>query len=166
MLNPDGALWVERLRPAWRAGLTLSSVDAERIIRLVAAHVQLEVACRSAVHGSRSAGYRRAFRRCAAAYRAATGLRDPQAWQSRVQPCRLCARRDHDCRPGSDPARRLSARLNILIAGGTGTGKTTLVNALLHEVAETSDRVVLIEDRRELRCAATIVPNADAPRRR
>ena len=45
-------------------------------------------------------------------------------------------------------------RRNILIAGGTSTGKTTLTNALLAEVAKTQDRVVLIEDTRELQCAA------------
>jgi type IV secretion system protein VirB11 len=45
-------------------------------------------------------------------------------------------------------------RLNVLVAGGTSTGKTTLVNALLAEVAGTSDRVVLIEDTRELQCKA------------
>jgi len=45
-------------------------------------------------------------------------------------------------------------RKNILVAGGTSTGKTTLTNALLAEVAKTSDRVVLIEDTRELQCAA------------
>src|SRR3546814_5060737 len=32
-------------------------------------------------------------------------------------------------------------RANILIAGGTGTGKTTPTNALLAEVAKTADRV-------------------------
>jgi Flp pilus assembly CpaF family ATPase len=45
-------------------------------------------------------------------------------------------------------------RKNIVVAGGTSTGKTTLVNALLAEVAKTGDRVVLIEDTRELQCAA------------
>ena len=45
-------------------------------------------------------------------------------------------------------------RRNILVAGGTSTGKTTLTNALLAEVAKTDDRVVLIEDTRELQCAA------------
>ena len=33
---------------------------------------------------------------------------------------------------------------NILVAGDTSTGKTTLTNALLAEVAKTADRVVLI----------------------
>ena len=36
----------------------------------------------------------------------------------------------------------------------TSTGKTTLTNALLAEVAKTTDRVVLIEDTRELQCKA------------
>ena len=48
----------------------------------------------------------------------------------------------------------VAARANILVAGGTSTGKTTLTNALLAEVAGTSDRVVIIEDTRELQCAA------------
>ena len=34
------------------------------------------------------------------------------------------------------------------------TGKTTLTNALLAEIADTTDRVVLIEDTRELQCRA------------
>jgi type IV secretion system protein VirB11 len=52
-------------------------------------------------------------------------------------------------------------KLNILVAGGTGTGKTTLTNALLAEIAKTGERVVLIEDTRELQCAA---PNLVAMR--
>ena len=46
------------------------------------------------------------------------------------------------------------SRANILVAGGTGTGKTTLVNALLAEIAKSDDRVILIEDTRELQCSA------------
>ncbi len=55
----------------------------------------------------------------------------------------------------------VATRKNILVAGGTGTGKTTLTNALLAEIAGTSDRVVLIEDTRELQCRA---PNLVAMR--
>src|SRR3546814_18856701 len=50
--------------------------------------------------------------------------------------------------------RAVAARKNILVSGGTSTGKTTLTNALLAEVAKTEDRVVLSEDTRELQCAA------------
>ena len=45
-------------------------------------------------------------------------------------------------------------RKNILIAGGTGSGKTTLANAVLAEPAFRRERIVLIEDTRELQCAA------------
>jgi type IV secretion system protein TrbB len=48
----------------------------------------------------------------------------------------------------------VEARKNILVAGGTSSGKTTLTNALLAEVAKSSDRVILIEDTRELQCKA------------
>src|SRR5260370_2080098 len=48
----------------------------------------------------------------------------------------------------------VARRCNVLVAGGTSTGKTTLVNALLAEVAWTADRIVLIEDTRELQCDA------------
>jgi type IV secretion system protein VirB11 len=41
-----------------------------------------------------------------------------------------------------------------LIAGGTSTGKTTLANALLAEIATTGDRVIILEDTVELQCAA------------
>src|SRR5205814_6158761 len=42
------------------------------------------------------------------------------------------------------------AQLNILISGGTGTGKTTLLNALSAAIPD-SDRIVTIEDAAELR---------------
>ena len=45
-------------------------------------------------------------------------------------------------------------RKSILVAGGTGSGKTTLVNAILHEPEFQRQRMVLIEDTRELQCSA------------
>jgi type IV secretion system protein TrbB len=58
----------------------------------------------------------------------------------------------------ADTARLLSLavveRRNILVAGGTSSGKTTLANALLAELAHLDERVILIEDARELQCAA------------
>lgn len=41
------------------------------------------------------------------------------------------------------------ARANVIVAGGTGAGKTTFLNLLLQEVS-TKERVITIEDTREL----------------
>lgn len=47
-------------------------------------------------------------------------------------------------------------RLNIVVSGGTGTGKTTLTNAILAELVETTPehRLVILEDTAEIQCAA------------
>ncbi len=43
---------------------------------------------------------------------------------------------------------------NIIAAGGTKTGKTTFLNAILAEISKCDDRIVLLEDTRELKCAS------------
>jgi type IV secretion system protein TrbB len=44
---------------------------------------------------------------------------------------------------------------NVLVGGGTGTGKTTFLNALLRVVAEqTNDRLYIAEDTPELQCSS------------
>ena len=51
----------------------------------------------------------------------------------------------------------LRARKNILVSGGTGSGKTTLSNALIDVISRDSgadQRIVIIEDTRELQCSA------------
>jgi type IV secretion system protein VirB11 len=53
----------------------------------------------------------------------------------------------------------VTARRNILVAGGTGSGKTTLANAIIDHIARATPahRLVIIEDTSELQCTA---PNA------
>ncbi len=48
----------------------------------------------------------------------------------------------------------VESRKNILVVGGTDSGKTTFANALLDTIRNTNDRVVIIEDIAELQCSA------------
>jgi len=156
MLNPDGRLWLDRLGEGISdTGELLSAADGERIVRLVAHHVGIEVHARSPrVSAELPEGGERFEGLLPPVVAApAFAIRKPAV---AVFPLGPYARaRPLMAGPG---ARR---RPPILVAGGTGAGKTTLVNALLAEVAKTADRIVLIEDTRELQCAA---PNLVAMR--
>ena len=50
----------------------------------------------------------------------------------------------------------VASKLNIVVAGGTGSGKTTLTNAILAEIVALApdDRLVILEDTAEIQCAA------------
>jgi type IV secretion system protein VirB11 len=48
----------------------------------------------------------------------------------------------------------IKSRRNIVVAGGAGSGKTTLVNALLAETAFAAARVLILEDTSELQCVS------------
>lgn len=173
MVNPDGALRLDRLgngRVDTEARLAPEQV--ERIIRLVASHVRAEVHAAQPIlsaelppHAEGRAGER------------FEGVLPPVS----SAPCfsiRKPAQRLHtladyvaDGLMGETVADALRAavraRLNILVAGGTSSGKTTLANALLAEMAPATSRddcrVILIEDTRELQCP---LPDAVALRTR
>jgi len=51
--------------------------------------------------------------------------------------------------------RAVADRINIVVAGGTGSGKTTFLNALLAEIAKTNDRLFVLEDTKELQPTST-----------
>jgi type IV secretion system protein TrbB len=155
MLNPDGRLWIDRLS----TGLVeteerLAPAEGERIVRLVAHHVGAEV------HPARP----RVSAELPETGERFEGLLPPIVAAPTFairKPAVAVFTLDDYAAAGimtmseADALRQAVAdRRNILVAGGTSTGKTTLANALLAEVAKTADRVVLIEDTRELQCRA------------
>jgi type IV secretion system protein VirB11 len=155
MLNPDGRLWIDRLTGGLEAtGQYMSAADGERIVRLVAHHVGAEV----------HAGAPRVSAELPETGERFEGLLPPvvaaPAFAIRKPAVAVFTLDDYVATSimTANQAAALRAavadRRNILVAGGTSTGKTTLTNALLAEVAKTDDRVVLIEDTRELQCAA------------
>jgi type IV secretion system protein TrbB len=155
MLNPDGRLWVDRLTEGLAdTGERLSAADGERIVRLVAHHVGAEVHAASPRVSAELPETGERFE----------GLIPPvvaaPAFAIR-KPAVAVFTLDDYAAAGIITAEQakvlrdaVAHRRNVLVAGGTSTGKTTLVNALLAEVAKTADRVVLIEDTRELQCKA------------
>lgn len=162
MLNPDGRLWIDRLSGGLSdTGERLSAADGERIVRLVAHHVGAEV------HSGRP----RVSAELPETGERFEGLLPPvvaaPAFAIRKPAVAVFTLADYVAAEimSADQAAILrlavADRRNILVAGGTSTGKTTLTNALLAEVSKTSDRIVLIEDTRELQCAA---PNLVAMR--
>jgi len=155
MLNPDGRLWIDRLAGGLSdTGEYLSAADGERIVRLVAHHVGAEA----------HAGSPRVSAELPETGERFEGLLPPVVAAPTFairKPAVAVFTLDDYVAAGTmtsgqaDALRRgVVERSNILVAGGTSTGKTTLTNALLAEVAKTGDRVVLIEDTRELQCKA------------
>lgn len=154
MLNPDGRLWIDRLSCGRSPLGALPCADGERIIRLVAAQIGREV------HRERP---------LLSAELPDTGERFegilPPASPAPTFALRKHARRiisleqyERDGILTTSQAQLLRKavhdRLNILVAGGTSSGKTTLANALLAEIAASGDRVVVLEDTLELQCGA------------
>lgn len=159
MVNPDGALRIDRLGEGRSdTGVRLEATQVERIIRLVAAQARSEVhadrpivSAELPAHGT-GAGERFEGVLPPVSTGPCFSIRKPA---SRIYTLdnyvsdRIMAPQAAELLHGAVAERR-----NILIAGGTSSGKTTLANALLAELATCDERVILIEDTRELQCAA------------
>lgn len=155
MINPDGRLWIERHGTGREdTGCELSRHEVERVIRLVATHVGMDatpdaplVSAELPLGGERFEGVL------------------PPVTQgpcfSIRKPAGRVIRLAEYVETGAMSAVTADAlrsavvqRANILVVGGTGSGKTTLANSLLAEIAETGDRLIILEDTRELHVAA------------
>jgi type IV secretion system protein TrbB len=156
MVNPDGRLWIDRAAVGRHdSGERIGTAEAERIVRMVAAHVRREVNENAPIVSAELPETGERFE----------GIMPPVA----TAPC-FAVRKPAELlyrlsdyiadlimspRQAAMLALAVRDRKNILVVGGTSSGKTTLVNALLAEVADLDERVVILEDTRELKCAAT-----------
>lgn len=155
LVNPDGLLVLDRVRSGRTAVRARLDVDArERVIRLIADYVGDPVTRENPrlsgvlpVTGERFQGF-------------LPPVTTGPAFSIRKRPALIWTLDDYvrDAAMTSVQADQLraavQARRNLLISGGTGSGKTTLANALLAEPAFANDRVILIEDTPELQCSA------------
>lgn len=155
LLNPDGRVWVDRLSDGLsETRLAIAPADGERIIRLVAHHVGQEAhAGRPRISAELPGGGERF-----------EGVLPPVAaapvFAIRKPAVRAVTLDDYvgaavmTAGQAQALAAAVAERRNILVAGGTGTGKTTLANALLAQLAGAAERVVILEDTVELQCPA------------
>lgn len=162
MVNPDGVIWHERLGDhAPNAVGNISMFDARGIINVVAGCLGLEAKPETPViegnwplDGSRFAGQIPpivAAPTFAIRKKASSVYTLDQYVEAGVM------------NEGQRELLRESVKAhhNILIAGGTGSGKTTLMNALVHESVQMfpHERILTVEDTGELQCTAkNIVP--------
>jgi type IV secretion system protein TrbB len=155
LLNPDGSLWLDRLGTG-RAptGLTITPADAERIIRLVAAHVHAEVHAGMPILSAELPETGERFEGVLPPVVRAPAFAIRKRAVGRISLDAYVADSILSAEQAEFLRQAVRDRQNILIAGGTSTGKTTLANALLDEVAATGDRVIVLEDTVELQCTA------------
>lgn len=155
LVNPDGRLVLDRTGEGRKdTGVRLESDARDRVVRLIADYVG-ELVTRETprlsgvlpVTGERFQGF-------------LPPVTTGPAFSIRKRPSMIW-RLDDYVRDGvmiehqaQVLQKAVEQRRNLLISGGTGSGKTTLANALLAEPSFVDDRVFLIEDTPELQCSA------------
>ena len=156
MLNADGKLWQECLGEGMKCIGTLRTAQAEAIIKTVAGYHGKEITRTKPIiegelplDGSRFAGQLPPIvsapifairKRAIAIYTLEQYVDDGIMTPTQYEALKSF----------------VANHRNILVIGGTGSGKTTLVNAIINEmvVCNPTERVFIIEDTGEIQCAA------------
>lgn len=156
MLNPDGSLWVEKLgMPCHRIG-NLNSSMALALMQCIAGFYSKELTaenplleCEFPIDGSRFAGQippivskptftirKRAISVYTLEQYVESGIMNSSQYDV------IC--------------KAVAEHKNILVIGGTGSGKTTLINAIIQKMVDLNptERPVIIEDTGEIQCTA------------
>lgn len=155
MLNPDAKLWAESLtKGKFFTGKKIGATQASNIIKLVAASRKLlvdvdnpEVASELPRSGARFQGW-------------VPPVVDFPSFTIRKRATLIYSLQDYVVAGSLQQneadflTRAVRQRKNIVIAGGTASGKTTFANALLHELRTSNDRIIILEDLAELQITA------------
>jgi len=156
MLNPDGRLWVERLGSPMVPEGMMEPAQAERFMTTLAAMRRTEISRTQPILETELPGTGARFE----------GLLPPlvasPVFSIRCKAVSLFRLEDYVAHgiltevQRARLVRACDARENILIAGGTGSGKTTFGNALIADMVRASPdhRYLVLEDLPELQCAA------------
>jgi len=156
ILNADGAVWIERVgRGMVKTDVRLDARDTFRMLQLVASATNTEVTDQRPSLAALIPGW------SARLQAMVPPVTEAPVFTIRKPPKRIFTLDDYVASAimTEGQARTIRSavqnRLNILVGGSTGSGKTTLANAILQEIATaTTDRVYIVEDLHELQCAA------------
>lgn len=156
ILNADGRLWVERLGQPMAVAGTMTAGQAESLMMTVAATIPTNLTrespileCELPLDGSR--------------FSAVIPPIVPAPCFSIRVPAKSIFPLETYRDKGIISDRQFAAltaaiddRKNILISGGTGSGKTTFANAIIDYIARAAPehRLAILEDTRELQCSA------------
>lgn len=156
MLNPDKTLWIEKQGcPMARVG-TVAPEDATRILNALSDYHRQTVTvkrpileCELPLDGSRFEGL-------------IPPLVENPSFVIRKRATHIFTFEDYLQSGAMTPEvaahliKLIAAHRNIVTVGGTGSGKTTFVNALLHQISLQfpDERLVILEDTNELQCRA------------
>jgi P-type conjugative transfer ATPase TrbB len=156
MLNPDGELWVEHLGEPKKQFGYMSRSQAEGLMNTIASELDVEhtalnpiLECELPLDGSRFAAL-------------LPPVVEGPSFAIRKRALMVFTLQDYVDKGIMTELQRsvieaaVRARKNILIAGGTGSGKTTLTNAVVQYIVDAcpNDRLLIMEDTRELQCTA------------
>lgn len=152
MLNDDGKLWIDTFDGTKDTGVIIDNEKALSVAYLLASHIGAEINQDCPHLGGELPG---------------TGFRfqieippivSNVSFNIRKKAIRVFSLNDYlknevmTIRQKNIIEEAVKDRKNILVVGGTSSGKTTLCNAILKEIAKYKNRVVLIEDVQELQC--------------
>jgi type IV secretion system protein TrbB len=155
MVNADGKVWIDKFKEGmFFSGIVMNPDEVERIVRLLAAAMNAEVNEKNPSLSAKLPIWGARVQASVPPIVASPvfSLRKPAKVVYPIQDyvdCNILTTEQ-----SSFLKQAVRDKKNILVGGGTGSGKTTFVNALLQEVAGTRDRVYIVEDNPELQCDA------------
>jgi P-type conjugative transfer ATPase TrbB len=155
-LNPDGRLWQERLGDRMRCIGTLDAHTAMNVVRRIAGAVGAEITrAQPLLECELPLGNERVAAQIPPVTTGPTlTIRKPASSVFSIE--QYVASQGMTRRQADVLLQAIADHRNIFVIGGTSSGKTTLVNALIGAIVDNDpgERVVIIEDTRELQCTA------------
>ena len=162
MLNPDGKIWIESFsKGKIFSGIELDEKQSENIIKLIASFkgsvadsISPEVSLQIPIGGARFQGW-------------LPPIVSKPTFAIRKRITRALSLDDYlndniiNKYHYDFLIKSVNSRKNIIVSGGTGSGKTTFCNALLSQLKGTTDRILVLEDLPELQIDAPDIVNME-----